>query len=56
VPRESGSNGATLDYVNKGRKAAAAYVDDDKSSCTGGTNTANGVAFPCVGSSFTLGL
>lgn len=57
VPRASGTNGATLDYVHKGEMLKAnVYVDDDNSSCTNGKNTKNGVAYPCAGSSFTLAL
>lgn len=56
VPQPSGTNGATLEYVNKGMKSANVYVDDDKSSCTGDKNTKDGVAYACVGSAFTLSL
>lgn len=56
IPRAAGANGAVLDYVNKGMKRADVYVDDDKSSCPGGKNTKNGVAYPCTGSTFTLDL
>jgi hypothetical protein len=51
VPRASGTNGAVLDYVNKGERLVNVYVDDDSSSCTAGKNTKDGVAYPCVGSS-----
>lgn len=55
VPRAEGSNGATLDYVNKDAiKRADVYVDDDKSSCSNGANTKDGKAYPCAGTSFTL--
>jgi len=56
VPQPSGTNGATLEYVNKGMKAANVYVDDGNSGCVAGTNTKSGVAYPCVGSLFTLTL
>ncbi len=56
VPEPAGSNGATLDYVNKGKKAANVYVDDGNSGCVAGKNTKDGVAYPCVGSLFTLTL
>ena len=32
------------------------YVDDDSSSCSGGNNLREGVAFPCAGSAHTLSL
>jgi hypothetical protein len=56
VPQPSGSNGATLDYVNKGMKTANVYVDDGSSGCVAGKNTKDGVAYPCVGSLFTMEL
>lgn len=56
VPQPSGSNGATLDYVNKGLKAANVYVDDGNSGCVAGKSTKDGVVYPCVGSAFTLTL
>jgi hypothetical protein len=37
-------------------KAANVYVDDGNSGCVAGTNTKSGVAYPCVGSLFTLTL
>jgi hypothetical protein len=39
VPALSATNGATLDYVRKGERALAYYVDDDRSSCTNNANT-----------------
>lgn len=54
VPQPSGSNGATLEYVHKGMKPLAAYVDDGRSGCVDGKNTSDGVAYPCVGSSFDI--
>ncbi|MBX3231889.1 MAG: hypothetical protein KIT84_11985 [Labilithrix sp.] len=56
IPRADKSNGAVLDYVNKGLKRADVYVDDDRSGCVDGKNTKNGVAYPCAGSAFTLKL
>jgi hypothetical protein len=56
IPQPKGDNGATLDYVNKGMKPANVYVDDDQSGCVAGKSTKDGVAYPCVGSAFTLGL
>jgi hypothetical protein len=51
VPRPAGDNGATLDYVRKGTKPLAYYVDDDSSSCSNGTNTAGpgGMPYTCAG-------
>lgn len=54
VPRPSGSNGATLDYVNQGERQVNVYVDDGSDGCVAGKNTKNGVAYPCAGSSYTL--
>lgn len=60
IPTPSGSNGATLNFVNKDLKRPTAsggvYVDDDNSSCSNGFNTSNGVQFPCEGSAFTMPL
>lgn len=46
-----GSNGATLDYVRRGERALAQYVDDDNSGCSAGANTGGpgGTAYTCVG-------
>jgi len=51
VPEPAGANGATLDYVRRGEWAIADYVDDDSSSCTGGTNAdgPGGTPYSCVG-------
>ena len=51
IAQPAGSNGATLAYVRRGERAIADYVDDDRSSCTGGTNTDGPGAAPytCVG-------
>jgi hypothetical protein len=51
VPEPAGANGATLDYVRRGERAIADYVDDDSSSCVGGTNTGGpgGTPYTCVG-------
>lgn len=54
VPRASGSNGAVLDYVHKGMKPLAAYVDDGRSGCVDGQSTRDGVAYPCVGSAIDI--
>lgn len=56
VPQPSGDNGASLEYVNKGMKAANVYVDDGNSGCVAGKSTKDGVQYPCVGSLFTLTL
>jgi hypothetical protein len=56
IPRPAGTNGAVLDYVNRGMRSAKVYVDDDRSSCPDGKNTKDGFAYPCVGSAFTLTL
>ena len=49
IPQPNGDNGATLDYVIKGKKNVGAYVDDGNSGCVNGKNTSGGVAYPCVG-------
>lgn len=57
IPRASGTNGATLDYVRKGVKDVNVYVDDGSSGCSGGVNTSGPVmsfAYPCVGGSYEL--
>lgn len=57
VPRATGTNSATLDYLNKDAiKRADVYVDDNNDGCTGGNNTKDGKAYKCVGSAFTLSL
>jgi hypothetical protein len=56
IPQPSGSNGATLTYVNKGMKTVNQYVDDGNDGCVNGVNTKNGVAYPCAGSLYTLTL
>jgi hypothetical protein len=56
VAKPSGRNGATLEHVNKGKRAVNVYVDDDESSCVGGKNTREGVAYPCAGTAHTLTL
>jgi hypothetical protein len=56
VAAPSGTNGATLDYVVKGKKDVNVYVDDGKDGCVDGKNTKDGVAYPCVGSRFELAL
>jgi len=51
IAEPAGGNGATLTYVRRGERAIADYVDDDSSSCTGGTNTdgPGGTPYTCVG-------
>jgi hypothetical protein len=57
IPRPSGDNGATLDYLRRGTLDINVYVDDDSSSCNNGMNTdgPNGSA-PCVGSAYPINL
>jgi hypothetical protein len=52
IPRPTGDNGASLDYVHRGVTAIDVYVDDDSSGCSGDVNTdgPGGAAYPCVGS------
>lgn len=51
IARAAGANGATLDYVRRGERAITDYVDDDRSSCAGGTNSdgPGGTPYTCVG-------
>ena len=56
IAKPSGTNGATLEYARKGLKPAAVYVDDGQSGCVAGKNTKDGVAYPCVGSTYTFAL
>jgi hypothetical protein len=51
VARPLGDDGAMLDYVRRGERAIADYVDDDSSGCTGGSNTdgPGGTPYACVG-------
>ena len=56
IAKPSGTNGATLEYAHKGLKPAAVYVDDGQSGCVAGKNTKDGVAYPCVGSTYTFAL
>ena len=56
VAAPTGTNGATIEYAHKGMKPATVYVDDGQSGCVSGTNTKNGVAYPCVGSAYTFTL
>ena len=56
VAKPSGDNGATIEYAYQGMKPANVYVDDGQSGCVAGKNTKDGVAYPCVGSAFTLSL
>lgn len=56
IAKPSGTNGATLEYAHKGLKPAAVYVDDGQSGCVAGTNTKDGIAYPCVGSAYTFPL
>jgi hypothetical protein len=51
IAQPAGANGATLDYVRHGERAVSAYVDDDSSGCTGGSNTdgPGGTPYPCAG-------
>lgn len=51
IARPAGSNSATLAYVRRGERAIADYVDDDRSSCTAGSNRdgPGGTAYTCVG-------
>jgi hypothetical protein len=39
IARPVGTNGATLDYVHKGMKSVADYVDDASAGCVNGQNT-----------------
>jgi hypothetical protein len=52
IAEPAGANGATLVYVRRGERAIADYVDDDRSGCTGGTNSdgPGGTPYTCVGS------
>jgi hypothetical protein len=52
IAQPAGANGATLDYVRQGERAIAAYVDDDSSGCSAGSNAdgPGGTPYPCVGS------
>jgi hypothetical protein len=54
IPQPSGTNGATLDYVNKGVKKVDVYVDDGNSGCVAGKNTKDGIMYPCVGSLYDV--
>ncbi len=54
VAEPSGSNGATLTYVHKGKTSYGRYVDDDSSGCNGGANINGGVSYPCAGSFFSF--
>ena len=56
IAKPNGTNSATLDYAHRGLKPAAVYVDDGQSGCVAGKNTKDGVAYPCVGSSYTFTL
>ena len=56
IATPAGRNGATLEHVNKGKKAVNVYVDDDQSGCVSGKNTRDGVAYACVGTAHTLSL
>ncbi|HEX2687940.1 MAG TPA: hypothetical protein VHN14_15035 [Kofleriaceae bacterium] len=52
IPQASGANGATLTYLRQGERALTYYVDDDSSSCAGGTNSdgPGGTPYTCTGS------
>ena len=56
IPRAEGDDGATLDYVRRGITSYADYVDDDRSSCRGGTIAGpdKGDQATCVGGSVKL--
>jgi hypothetical protein len=59
VPKAEGDDGATLEYIRKGVTAMAAYVDDDRSGCTDGVNTAGpeaGAKYKCAGGDVELPL
>lgn len=56
IASPAGRNGATLEHVNKGKKAVNVYVDDDQSGCVSGKSTREGIAYPCVGTAHTLTL
>jgi len=47
IPKPAGDNGATLDYIRRGTRTLADYVDDDRSACTD-------KAFTCVGGQVDL--
>jgi hypothetical protein len=51
LAQPDGGNGARLDYVRRGERVLAQYVDDDYSGCAAGANTAGpgGTAYTCVG-------
>lgn len=56
VARPKGRNGATLEYVHKGKTKVDVYVDDGKSGCVNDTSTRDGIVYPCVGTLHTLTL
>jgi len=56
VVTPAGRNGATLEHVNKGKKTANVYVDDDQSGCVGGKSTRDGATYPCVGTAHSIDL
>jgi hypothetical protein len=59
VIRAKGTNGATIEHVNEGKKVVNMYVDDDKSGCVNGKNSTGPVAgfgYPCAGNLYFLGL
>jgi hypothetical protein len=54
MPRASGDNGATLEYVRTGQKKIDVYVDDNSSGCVNGANSAGpgGLAYSCAGGQY----
>ena len=51
IAEPAGDNGATLDYVRRGERDLADYVDDDSTGCSGGTNEdgPDGITYTCDG-------
>jgi hypothetical protein len=56
VPEPKGTNGATLEYVHKGKQDVKVYVDDGNTDCTNGVSLRDNVAYPCKGTSFGVKL
>ncbi|MFT3700453.1 MAG: hypothetical protein QM831_45335 [Kofleriaceae bacterium] len=56
IPNAVDKNSAKLDYVRKGEKAFAYYVDDNNDGCTNGTNSdgPGGTPYQCAGSTVSL--
>ena len=58
IPAPEGDDGAKLDYVRKGITPMQVYVDDDRSGCVDGVNTAGpgGAKYKCAGGDAELPL